>query len=571
MSLTVQALLALAPILLAGVLLVGFRVAAKWAMPAVYVAAVAIAVLAWGVPWVRVAAASIEGLFITLEILLIIFAAILLLNTLEWSGAVSSIRHSFHSVSDDRRVQLVLVAWLFGSFIEGASGFGTPAAIAAPLLVALRFPAACAVMVGMMIQSTAVTFGAVGTPVLLGVGGGLGPEQFAEAGVSPEQYLQMVTVRAALLHGVTGTLMPTLMVMMMTRFYGARRSWTEGLSILPFTLLGGLAFTIPYMATALILRRPEFPSLLGALIGLGVMTIAARLGFLIPKDKWDFPAQSDWPQDWRSSLKSDTHMTEHRPTMPAWLAWMPYVLLAVFLVATRLEWLGLKPRLRAFKIGWAEILGETDISRFIEPLYIPAFVLLIVVVITIFLHRMSWYSVRRAVTSSSRVILGAGFVLIFTVPMVRVYINSSFEGSQLSSMPIAMAEWVAANVGPVWPAFAGVIGALGAFIAGSNTVSNLMFATFQHGVAQKLAVSSPMVVALQAVGAAAGNMIAIHNVVAASATVGLLGREGATLRKTILPTIYYLIVIGILGMIAVYLLDPAIPSTLPSAGPAILE
>jgi lactate permease len=121
-------------------------------------------------------------------------------------------------------------------------------------------------------------------------------------------------------------------------------------------------------------------------------------------------------------------------------------------------------------------------------------------------------------------------------------------------MPLAMAEWVAGNVGQVWPLFAGVTGALGAFIAGSNTVSNLMFSAFQYGVAQRLAMATEVVVALQAVGAAAGNMIAIHNVVAASATVGLLGREGVTLRKTILPTLYYLFVIGILGMITVHLL-----------------
>jgi lactate permease len=145
-------------------------------------------------------------------------------------------------------------------------------------------------------------------------------------------------------------------------------------------------------------------------------------------------------------------------------------------------------------------------------------------------------------------------VLVFTVPMVRVYINSDVNGVGILSMPLAMAEWVAGNVGQVWPLFAGVIGALGAFIAGSNTVSNLMFSTFQYGVAERLAMSTVIIVALQAVGAAAGNMIAIHNVVAASATVGLLGREGATLRKTILPTIYYLLVIGVLGLAAVHLL-----------------
>ena len=173
---------------------------------------------------------------------------------------------------------------------------------------------------------------------------------------------------------------------------------------------------------------------------------------------------------------------------------------------------------------------------------------------TFFLHRMTGPALKRAVLESSRVLMGAGFVLVFTVPMVRVYINSDVNGAGFFSMPIAMAEWVATNVGQVWPMFAGVTGALGAFIAGSNTVSNLMFSAFQYGVAERLLVSGVMIVALQAVGAAAGNMIAIHNVVAASATVGLLGREGATLRKTIFPTIYYLLVIGILGLIAVHIL-----------------
>jgi len=136
--------------------------------------------------------------------------------------------------------------------------------------------------------------------------------------------------------------------------------------------------------------------------------------------------------------------------------------------------------------------------------------------------------------------------------MVRIYMNSGVNALGLASMPVAMAKWVAENVGRVWPLFAPSIGALGAFIAGSNTVSNLMFSLFQHSVAESLMISGAVVVALQAVGAAAGNMIAIHNVVAASATVGVLGQEGVTLRKTILPTIYYVTVVGILGLVAIY-------------------
>lgn len=560
MNLSLQALLAVTPIALAALLLVGFRIAAKWAMPLVYLAAVVIAYMAWEVSPNVIAAASVDGLFRTADILLIVFGALLLLNTLQQSGGIAAIRRSFHHLSDDRRVQVVIVAWLFGSFIEGAAGFGTPAAIAAPLLIALGFPAACAVMIGLMIQSTAVTFGAVGTPILIGVNSGLGGEQMmaylASRDMTAAQYLQEVTTRAATLHAITGTLMPTLMVMMMTRFYGEKRSWTDGLSILPFSLLGGLAFTIPYWLTAAFLG-PEFPSLVGAMVGLAVMTSAARRKILLPRDNWQFPADADWPSEWRSGLEDIPRETEKETDagMPTWLAWLPYLLLPAFLLLTRLKQLPIGTWLKspAFTISWPNIFG-TSIDAQSQPLYLPASVLVMVVVITYFLHRMTGPEMRTAISSSARVLVGAGFVLVFTVPMVRVYIESGINASDLPSMPLAMAEWVAQTVGGVWPALAAVIGALGAFIAGSNTVSNMMFTTFQHGVAERLHLSSPLIVALQAVGAAAGNMIAIHNVVAVSATVGLLGQEGMSLRKTLLPTAYYLAVAGLLGLAAVYAL-----------------
>jgi lactate permease len=235
------------------------------------------------------------------------------------------------------------------------------------------------------------------------------------------------------------------------------------------------------------------------------------------------------------------------------MAWAPYALLGVLLVLTRLPTLPIGAWLRAPAISWGDILGS-GITATTTPLYLPGFVLVVVVGLTALLHGIERRDLVAAVRSSTRVLVGAGIVLVFTVPMVRVYINSDVNAAGILSMPLAMAEWVAGNVGSVWPFFAPMTGALGAFIAGSNTVSNLMFAAFQYGVAERLAMSTVFIVALQAVGAAAGNMIAIHNVVAASATVGLLGKEGATLRKTILPTIYYLVVVGVCGLIGVHLL-----------------
>lgn len=559
MPLWVQALLAILPILVAAVLLVGFRLPARVAMPVVYVLAVLIGGIAWTMPLAQIVAASIQGLFIASEILFIIFAAILLLNVLKHSGAIAAIRSGFTTITPDRRVQVVIVSWLFGSFIEGASGFGTPAAITAPLLVALGFPAMTAVMLGMMVQSTPVTFGAVGTPILVGVRGGLDSadvtQQLASAGLEFSEYLQLITSHVVLLHAIVGTIMPLFMIMMMTRFFGENRSWTEGLSVWPFALLGGVAFTVPYYFTGVVLG-PAFPSLLGGLVGLAIVTTAARKKFLVPNDTWDFPKRTEWPDNWMGKLEMRLE-TPDKVMSPA-RAWMPYLLVAALLVLTRLPQLPFGEALRSIVFRWEDILG-TSVTATTTPFYLPAAMLLIVALVTVVLHGVRVRQFAAAVSESSRTLLGAGFVLVFAVPMVRIYINSDVNALDIQSMPIAMAEWVSMNVGVVWPFFAPFIGALGAFIAGSNTVSNLMFSLFQHGVATALDISSAMVVALQAVGAAAGNMIAIHNVVAASATVGLLGQEGATLRRTILPTMYYLVATGLLGLLAIQVLGVTDP------------
>ena len=301
MSLSLLAFLAVIPILVAAILLVGFRIPARIAMPASFIVTTIIAFYGWDISGIGIAASTIQGLFITFDILFIIFGAILLLNLLKYSGGVNVIRRGFSDISTDRRVQVVIITWLFGSFIEGAAGFGTPAAIVAPLLVALGFPAMAAVMLGMMVQSTAVTFGAVGTPVLVGIRGGLeNPDLVNRLGaidLTFMDYLYEVTAHVAVMHAIAGTLIPTLMIMMLTRFFGKNKSWKEGLQIFPFALFGGLAFTLPYMLTGIFLG-PEFPSLLGSLIGMSIVVTAAKKGFLIPKKSWDFEAESSWPQSW---------------------------------------------------------------------------------------------------------------------------------------------------------------------------------------------------------------------------------------------------------------------------------
>lgn len=557
MSLTLLSLLALLPILIVAVMLVAFRLSARIAMPVGFALTALIAFLAWEFSLTHIIASCIQGMFITFDILYIIFGAILLLTLLNYSGAVSKIRQGFADVSIDRRVQVVIIVWLFGSFIEGAAGFGTPAAIVAPLLVAMGFPAMAAVMLGLMVQSTAVTFGAAGTPIIVGVRGGLQGLQFENrleaANLSMAEYLQFIATDVAILHAVAGTFMPLFMVCMMTRFFGAHKSWREGLEIFPFAIFGGLAFTIPYMLTGIFLG-PEFPSLLGSLVGMTIVIMAAKNGFLTPKKIWDFPERSSWPGQWLGALEVKQDVLTPSNSLSLVKAWTPYILVAAILVLSRLPQLPFKSILTRFEIGYPDIMG-TGISAASTPFYLPGTILLLVGMFTVLLHKMKTADVKRSFAESARMAIGAGFVLIFTVPMVRIYINSGLNAADIPGMPIVMAEWVAVNVGQIYPLFAPSIGALGAFIAGSNTVSNLMFSFFQFGVAERMAMPATLMIALQAVGAAAGNMIAIHNIVAASATVGFLNKEGLILRKTIIPTIYYVALVGLMGLIAMHFLD----------------
>jgi len=188
-------LLALLPIAIAALLLVGLQWPAKKAMPVVLAVTIALGMLVWDMTTTRIIASVLQGSVITISVLWIVFGAIFLLNTLKHTGAIAVIRNGFTHVSPDRRVQAIIIAW---------------------------------------------SFGAVGTPIIIGVNKGLDTNligtQLTQQGWQWEQYLQLITSQVAIIHGIIGTFMPVLMIVMLTRFFGKNKSWTEGLHILPFAI-----------------------------------------------------------------------------------------------------------------------------------------------------------------------------------------------------------------------------------------------------------------------------------------------------------------------------------------------
>jgi lactate permease len=319
---------------------------------------------------------------------------------------------------------------------------------------------------------------------------------------------------------------------------------------------------------------PEFPSLIGGLVGLTVMVTCAKIGLFVPTGKpWDFAPKDQWDSDWNGTISLDDSLREPSQ-MSVVRAWAPYVLVAALLVITRVDGLGVKAALRAPQVtvaitwlspdaehsvfkppaSWAE-RDPAELPKIATaeyPLFLPGTVFIVVSLLTFGLHRMNPGDLGVAWKRSGKTMLSASVALIFTVPMVQVFINTAGGAVGHEKMPIVLAAGVASLTGSAWPFFSPFIGGFGAFVAGSNTVSNMMFALFQFGVGQRIGVDPTWIVALQAVGGAAGNTICVHNVVAASAVVGLIGKEGAIIRKTLPVFFYYALVTGILGSLIVW-------------------
>ena len=475
-NLAVLSFLALLPLLLVGVLLAGFRWPAKRAMPVGYLAAVIIAVTVWKMSLTGVAAATIEGLVVAGTMLTRLRrtpAAVDAHRRRPWPPSAPVQQHSA-----DRRIQAIIIGWLFGSFIEGVSGFGTTAAVVAPLLLAMGFPAMSAVMVGLIVQSTPVSFGAVGTPILVGVAGGLGGDPAVAGrveilGVTMPEFVNSIGFYTAAIHAIVGVLIPLIIDTLLTGFCGPDRRFRDGLAIWPFAIYASLAMTVPYLLVAKFLG-PEFPSMFGGIIGLALVMFTSGKGFLMPKDTFDFGPRASWPARWMGTIEP-AEATDVSSRMSLTRAWAPYVLMAVLLVATRVI-APLKEWLTGLAIPFENILG-TEVTTTVQPFYLPGFVLILTSVFAYGLHRMNGAQIKQSINISAGQLAGTAAALVFAVPLVRVLIQSgpALNESGLSSMPVTLAEGAALVSGSAWPVIAPWIGALGAFIAGSNTVSNLTF------------------------------------------------------------------------------------------------
>jgi len=523
-------LVALSAIIAPFLFLVLLRMPAAKGMTISSIIVILLALTVWGMEGQVVLSSVFQGVHKTFTILWILFGALVLLNTLRNTGAVVRINQGFQSISGDMRVQVIVVAFLFGALIEGAAGFGTPAMVTGPLMVALGFQPLAAATIALIADSTSVMFGAVGTPVAVGLSNIPGADT---------PFFQDIAVTVTSLDLLAGTFIPFILMVILTVFFGngIKDAWP----MLPWTLMIGIVYTVSAFLAASLFGH-EFVSILAALFTLIVATLTAKKGFLLPKTEW------------KEAMRKDFKIATEKSNMGIVTAWSPYIMVVLLLLLTRIVAPLKEFTTKAIDLTWRNILGVEGVTSSWEFLYSPGTILTIAAILAFIFQRKSHQTFVNAAKESLSTMKMTAISLIATLAMVQVFVNSGINLNELVSMPQHIAESFASSLGSVWIFVAPFLGELGAFITGSATVSTLTFSPIQYNVANSVGLESNIVLAVQLIGAAAGNMICVHNVVAASAVVGLSGKEGEIIRKTLIPAILYGLLAGVAGFIFLNLL-----------------
>jgi lactate permease len=474
-------------------------------------------------------ATIVNGTLSALTPVSIIWGAILLSLTMRRSGAESIIGEWLKEVSANPVAQLMIVGWAFPFMTEGASGFGTPAAIAAPLLVGLGFDAVRVTILTLVMNAVPVTFGAVGTPMWFG---------FSQVPLSASEILS-VSWKSALVHSVAALFVPIIAL----RF---AVGWAEIRQNLLYIYLSILSCVLPSLALSRF--NYEFPSLIGGAIGLCLSALLAKYQVGLA------------PTDAITGVRVDPPSKNHERLR----AFAPYLMLIAILVVTRVRFLPLRAWLNAESPGltldWGSLgkftvsaalvlrldsIFETSSSWSYHALFVPALIPFVVVVaLSVWLLRIDRDAMEKVVVDTTNRLRGPTVTLVGALVMVQLM---TLGGDRAQTMIIG--RTLATATGRSWPFFAPVLGALGAFFAGSATVSNLTFAGIQDSIARTLGFDRTSILALQSVGAAMGNMVAISNIVAVVSILGLDNKDGFVLKRTVIPLIIYGLIAGIFGLI----------------------
>ena len=495
------------PVLLILALMAGFRWGAAKAGAAGYLAALLLALFAFGAPWKTLLYAHLRAAFLALDVLYIIWMAFLLYRVAEEAGAIRAMGDALPHLTADKGMQALLIGWVFASFLQGAGGFGVPVAVTAPLLVGLGFSPLSAIVLPTIGHGWAVGFGSLGTPFkALMATTGLGSEVLA--------------LPTAIFTGAAGILTGFMVAHIADGWRGIRRlGWRI---LLLGVVMTGVTFGV---AAAGLWNIASFSGGLAGLIVGAPLAASARKN---PK---------------REKLEARSLI----------VSFAAYETLLFFIALVLLI-----PPVKAFlgQIAISVPLPETHtLTGFTMPASAtkPIRIFAHTGSVLLYASLSAWWIYRRAGLyregASARILksvvkkVGKSTLSITEIVMMAMVM-------EYAGMTELLAKELAQAVGAAYPLLAPWIGALGAFMTGSNTNSNVVFAALQLRAAQLLRYRAPILLAAQTAGAALASVVAPAKLIVGASTTGMDGKEGRIMRAA-LP--YTLLLVALISLFAVWL------------------
>ncbi|MDF7676573.1 lactate permease LctP family transporter [Neisseriaceae bacterium ESL0693] len=489
---------------------------------------IVVAVAAYKMPVAMAVSAALCGFAYGLwPIAWIIITAVFLYKLTVKSGQFDIIRASILAVTEDQRLQLLLVGFCFGSFLEGAAGFGAPVAITAALLVGLGFNPLYAAGLCLIADTAPVAFGALGIPIL--VGGQV-------SGIDPFHIGQLAGRQLPLMSVV----IPFYIVFIMDGFRGIRQTW-------PALLVAGISFALTQFVTANFIG-PELPDVTSALVSLLCLTIFLKKWQ--PKEIFTFKGMKK-PE--ASRLKNEYSFAQVTK------AWSPFLILTFFVAVwtikpfqARLDSISLIkihwPMLDNLVIKTAPIVAKNEALEAVFKLNILSAVgtsILLAAVVSVWVMKMkpavAVNTFKETLYELRFPVLSIGLVLAFAYVV-------NYSGLS-STMALALAD-----TGKAFPFFSPFLGWLGVFLTGSDTSANALFGALQANTALQVGMDPALAVAVNSIGGVTGKMISPQSIAIACAAVGLAGKESDLFRFTVRHSLIFCTVAGVMTLIQSYLL-----------------
>lgn len=489
-------LLALVPIVLLMLLLGVFKVAAHKASVATLVVTAALAFFHWDMPGGVLAGSVAEGAAIGLwPIMIVIVAAIFSYNLAKETGSMDKITTILESITTDKRIQVLILAWGFGGFLEAVAGYGTAVAIPAGILAALGFNPLFAAVISLIANTVPTAFGAIGIPV----------STLAElTGLDPNQLSSLVALQLSPFI----IIIPFILVIMT----GGGVKALKG--VWGITLASGLGFAVPQFLAAKFLG-PQLPALLGSM---GSLAVTITLAVLRNREK-----------------------RERFTARYIWEAWRPYVLILVLILGASTLVPPVHEALGHVKSSFTFVEGRNPYT--FKWIATPGALIVIATVIAGFLAKLKLPAILKIFGATVKQ-LGKSFPTVLSIVALA-------KVMAYSGMITDIAGGLAVITGPVFPYISPLIGTLGTFVTGSDTSSNILFGNLQTEIAGKLSTNPYWLAAANTAGATAGKMISPQSIAVATSATGLVGMEGKIFTSTLKFCLGYVAVLGlVVGLVA---------------------